>query len=986
MEGITQEERKQRVESLQRPSTTSFSQVSLTIFLDAIEDPVFVLDLTLEGQLVLEPDCLQPTYTNVALTQTGFLANLDKGKFPSVQHHYRSEGSYQDFMKWARQPEASSPSSTAHHVRCFSFGDAVWDISATLSSRWRIITADIKHEITHSKPNKSSSITEEPPETTPVAISNHQNIALELDNQPRPTNSPAPSTIETNTNTSSRSDSSSPQSSIKSNSSIAKIKARDAKQNADLLSRISAFPAVGIYITDGEGEILFCSDAWYEITQYPRHRTNAMEWVKVFDEDEMSRVLDIWKRVIMDQEAVYFEAKLKRHWKPPPGDVRASEVFPVWISAYTCPEVSEEGEIIGASGVLTDITEKKWIAHIEEQKLMDAIERASLLEQLATQEQRFRNLAEFMPIGIWMSDRAGQLLYSNQNYYELTATTSADTSVKSWLRSLSIEDQQRVEDHLEEVWTNMVSFSLEVGPRKLRIYPGTSHGLEDSGYSPDIWFLLSAYPDMYEDGSVKHLVGCITDITDLKRAEAADKKELQRQKEAKAQLEQFIDMTSHEMRNPLGAIVHLADDIITTIERSEASLRSTLDQINSITDAANTILYSTKHSTRIVDDILTVSKVDSKLLKITPIVVQPVTTIQDAFNMFNAEMKAAGIDQHFIVDSSIEELGIKLVRLDPTRVLQVFVNLITNAIKFTRPRSVRNITVTISASLNKPTGESSAIHYLSLKAPELVPAVDNSNAEDVAYLQISVKDTGCGLIEEDQAKLFRRYAQAQTRTHVNYGGTGLGLFISRQLCEMQGGQIGLKSVYGKGSTFAFYVAITRVTSEVAHDDTEYSKSTLNPVTDTSHLKLSRRRLSSEQSTLVHRKSTGPDVNQNNVDIGILLVEDNIINQKVMERQLSKNGFPVAIANHGIEALACIETSGLWQESAESSKIISIVLLDIEMPVMGGLECVKRIREIEREMNRSHRIPVVAITANARDEQINEAKEAGMVRLNLSNSF
>ena len=111
---------------------------------------------------------------------------------------------------------------------------------------------------------------------------------------------------------------------------------------------------------------------------------------------------------------------------------------------------------------------------------------------------------------------------------------------------------------------------------------------------------------------------------------------------------------------------------------------------------------------------------------------------------------------------------------------------------------------------------------------------------------------------------------------------------------------------------------------------------------------------------------------------LLVVEDNLVNQKVMCRQLSKKGFTVYAASHGVEALNFLEQTKYWRGKEQTGKALSLVLLDIEMPIMDGLTCVRNMRQLEAENTLVRHIPVISVSANARAQQVEEARLAGMV--------
>lgn len=466
------------------------------------------------------------------------------------------------------------------------------------------------------------------------------------------------------------------------------------------------------------------------------------------------------------------------------------------------------------------------------------------------------------------------------------------------------------------------------------------------------------------------------------------------------------------MRNPLSAIIQCADWICNLSEFDAGTNNVTVPRevIDSYADAAQTILLCAQHQKRIVDDILTLSKLDSDLLFITPIEVQPLMVIQHAVRMFDGELQKCDVELRVRVEDSYKELAVDWVTLDPSRLLQVFINLITNAIKFTQTEEKRSIQVFLGASTQRPESQTGGLQYLGARpragsvrhhSSEKVPhhekedVISNSHEKDDewVYITVAVQDTGRGLGEDEKNRLFKRFSQANVRTHVQYGGNGLGLFISRRLTELQGGQIGVESERGVGSTFAFYVHARRC---VAPEPSRTS----TPVDFSAQTRLI-------PPSALERISNDPGLPRSEDEMKgkgvvekrprhVLIVEDNIVNQKVLCKQLKSAGCIVSVANHGLEALAFIETSTFWSAnsrgpnssttslpSTSSSGVggagikLDVILMDLEMPVMDGLTCVKKIRDLQKEGRIRGHLPVIAVTANARSEQIANAREEGM---------
>ncbi|KAH7379750.1 putative histidine kinase M3YPp [Cadophora sp. MPI-SDFR-AT-0126] len=601
----------------------------------------------------------------------------------------------------------------------------------------------------------------------------------------------------------------------------------------------------------------------------------------------------------------------------------------------------------------------------EEEIRRAARDRRNLTKRLALQthealetETRFRRMADLAPVGIYHIDPNGLLVYCNESYYEYNASLS-----QSWLDVLLEKDLPL----MNQEWSKLLegeSVSFEIRLKRPFVPEDLIDGEKVAGYT---WLLAAAYPERATDGTVAGVLGCITDISRQKWMEGFQKRKMLEAVELKRQQENFIDMTSHEMRNPLSAIVQCADWIGTSLsqfDREQDDVVIPRDVIEGYTDATETIVLCAQHQKRIIDDVLTLSKLDSDLLVITPIDVQLVSTIQASLKMFDVEIQNSDIDLRFQVDKSYAELAVDWVKLDPSRLSQVLINLVTNAIKFTMAQSRRKIVINLGASREPPT--SGNIEYLprTSNRRDMTKGSAWGSGEPV-YLHIEVQDSGRGLDEVERTLLFKRFSQTSPRTHVQYGGSGLGLFICRQLTELQGGQIGVTSSVGIGSTFAFYVRARRCRRPTA-SLSALSADRIDVPRFVSPEVVEKLRTSTLKKNL---PSTAPK--------HVLVVEDNIVNQKVLSRQLQSAGCIVSVANHGREALSFLEKSRFWKGLEVTGVELSIVLMDLEMPIMDGLTCVKTIRQLQREGSIVGHVPVIAITANARSEQISTAKEAGM---------
>lgn len=340
----------------------------------------------------------------------------------------------------------------------------------------------------------------------------------------------------------------------------------------------------------------------------------------------------------------------------------------------------------------------------------------------------------------------------------------------------------------------------------------------------------------------------------------------------------------------------------------------------------------------------------------------------------------------------------------------------TNAIKFTQQSDHRSIAVHVGASISPPIPSTKGFDYVPVREQHLSDDVVGGSdwgTGSVLYLRVRVTDTGCGLTLDEKQKLFERFAQASPRTHAQYGGSGLGLFISRQLAELHGGQIGAASEDGVGSTFGFYVQCRQTNDPAASarlPDSPVAPPAIKPTTPIAESRprpspLKKKNVSDTQLTQPSQDvplspqrprptSILEQPHDQNRRVHVLVVEDNLVNQRIVRKQLEKAGCVVAVADNGVYALEYIKTTDVYssQSSADrpsaSSKTestsdvpsphpLQIILMDLEMPEMGGLECVEHIRRWQSQGTITRHIPVIAVTANVRAEQIRAAKETGM---------
>jgi predicted ATPase/CheY-like chemotaxis protein len=391
----------------------------------------------------------------------------------------------------------------------------------------------------------------------------------------------------------------------------------------------------------------------------------------------------------------------------------------------------------------------------------------------------------------------------------------------------------------------------------------------------------------------------------------------------KKSLEEFIDVLCHELRNPLNAIygnTTLINDLLLAAEQ-ESSHHSIpyekhMNLIQDVKESVSSISTSAYHLKDIVDTVLNISSLENREIVIQAVPFKPNAVIGLAVNMFKTQLnqKHLTVGYEFAPDSDIVVMG------DAYRFKEILINLLSNSIKFTM-----NGTITIFSSFQEKPQDDQKVLW-----------------------QVRVKDTGIGLSNEEQQRLFKAFSQASSQTFIKYGGSGLGLKICKDIVKLMNGDIYVESEKDRGSEFVFTVELERVSVEAEKAESEdIAEKTDAQVPKTN---ISQTCASSSASTTRKR---------------ILIAEDNQINAKLLSRILNIAGHETTIVHNGLEAV----------KSTESTPF-DLILMDIEMPIMGGLEAALEIRRVEQERGLDP-IPIIGVSANARKEYSEEALRSGL---------
>lgn len=422
------------------------------------------------------------------------------------------------------------------------------------------------------------------------------------------------------------------------------------------------------------------------------------------------------------------------------------------------------------------------------------------------------------------------------------------------------------------------------------------------GHTTEVIFNASVFHD--ESGEIKGVIAAARDITERKRIEtelqlhhrqlegliAKRTEDLQRAKNAAetANLAKsvFLANMSHELRTPMNGIMGMMD--LAKRRSNDAQQVDWLDKG----------MGSAKHLLNVINDILDISKIESERL----VLEEKCFDVRQMVNDVIETLSLAAQSKNLRLISDVDPAVPAVLSGDPVRIKQILLNYAGNAIKFS---DKGEITVSL----------------------RLIEYKDQS-----VLLRIDVSDQGIGLTADQQERLFHAFVQADVSTTRKFGGTGLGLIISKRLANLMGGDVGVSSVPGAGSTFWATVRLKPASIEP-------------PVAATTQGEFAQAALAREFPRA-----------------RVLLAEDEPINREVVSALLESAGLTVVNAKNGEEALEFAQTDNF-----------ALILMDVQMPIMNGLDATRGIRQILGLTG----LPIIALTANAFDEDREECLAAGM---------
>ena len=607
------------------------------------------------------------------------------------------------------------------------------------------------------------------------------------------------------------------------------------KQNIELKIKDNAIETAinGISFADMQGNVFYANNSFVKMTEYNREELYGKTPVLFHPTDELENL-----------EKALEQIRTKGFWQ---GELKTKKKNGVLFDAYLSTSLvkDDSGNPVCMMAVFEDITERK---------------QAEIA--LAESEEIQSTIIENLPAGVIIIDAATRIIEKVNGVAQTLFGASKEMILGKRCHSFICPAQEK------ECPICDLGQIVDNSERILLTADGSSIPI------------LKSVTKINKKG-VEKLLECFVDITERKQAEEKLKKAKEAAESANRIKSQFLANMSHEIRTPMNAIMGMS--YLCLEENLHPKIREYIEIVNK---SANSLLT-------IINDILDMSKIEAGKVEIEHADFDLNDIVKSLSDMFSIISMGKNLKFQTYIQ---KEVSVSL-NGDSNRLKQILINLINNAVKFTREGEVR-LTVSLI-----------------------------EKRDDKIKLQFSVRDTGIGISEENKIKLFQPFSQVDGSATRKFGGTGLGLVISKHLVELMGGEIWVESEINKGSEFSF-TAVLKQGREIVKDKKQLSAITF--------------------SSLKSKK--------------ILLVEDNEINHKLIKEVLKKTEVNIDIASNGKEALDLL-----------AANKYDLVLMDIQMPVMDGYTATKEIRKNSVYKN----LPIIAMTANAMQSDIQKCLEIGM---------
>jgi len=537
--------------------------------------------------------------------------------------------------------------------------------------------------------------------------------------------------------------------------------------------------------------------------------------------------------------------------------------------------IIDDGDTSGVVLVFRDVTHRR---------------RAEEAEALQLANDRLEQALRGSDVGIWDFDMRGggtledatvywANLWESLGYEAETQSPPAGSSLRLYQDRMHLEDRERV--------LKAVGAHLRGETRKVDVESRLIH--KDGSWR---WRLNRGVAERDAQGRAIRLIGTSVDITDRKQLEEELRSAKEEAEAGSRAKDAFLANVSHEIRTPMNAILGMTELVLETPLADEPR-----QWLRTVKSAADNLLF-------IIDELLDFSKIEAGKLDLNALEFSLRAELDDTLRALAIHARDKGLKLTGTVAPDVPDDLIG----DAIRLRQVLINLVENAVKFTAQGEV-------------------SVH---------VESSDTLDAEREIELRFAVRDTGIGIPHDKQAVIFQAFAQQDTSTTRQYGGTGLGLTIAARLAALMAGGILVTSEVGRGSTFTLTARFLR--------------------------KAGRGDGALEELATHADVSTGafPQARP----LSILVAEDNGFNAQLMRQLLQRRGHQVTIASNGIDALS-LATRGSYE----------VMLLDLHMPQMDGFDVIEKLRA--RERSTGGHLPVVALTARSRKEDRDRCLASGM---------
>jgi PAS domain S-box-containing protein len=505
----------------------------------------------------------------------------------------------------------------------------------------------------------------------------------------------------------------------------------------------------------------------------------------------------------------------------------------------------------------------------------DITERKRAVLALQSSEEKFRQLAENIREVFWLRDATNnRFLYISPAYEQV------------WGRSCT-SFYENPASRLEAIHPEDLAQSRAIWERQLQGENVESEFRIHTPSGEEKWVRGRAFPIRDGNGNLIRIVGIVEDITERKHYEQELIRAQEGAEAANRAKSRFLANMSHEIRTPMNGVIGMNQLLLETDLTAEQRKYVQVAQTSGRTLLA------------LIDNILDLSKIEAGKITLESQSFDLRQTITDVLLLVQPQTNAKGLSVSSFVSSDLPPL----LKGDAHRLRQILTNLIANAVKFTERGEV-----TLNAELA-------------------------CEVNGMLTVRFAVSDTGIGMRPDQASSLFSAFVQADTSTTRRYGGTGLGLTISKQLAELMGGKIGVNSREGHGSTFWFTAVLECATTGEIASAGAPPDAPVEPHIET--------RIGHEEK--------------------ILVVEDNLTNQLVVLAQLQKLGYKADAVSNGQEAVDAVKRGRY-----------DLVLMDCEMPVMDGYEATRQIRTSLQSI-----IPIVSLTADVTSSARERCLYAGM---------